>query len=701
MRHGASLVSAKRPTCRSDVRRIACRRVPGVLFVSYSGIFGGAERVLLDCATALEDSVVIACPPGELAHRSRAAGVPVLTLPEHSLVLRTGARARLRAVAALADHAVRVRRLTRGLEPRLTVAWGMRSAIAWRVGAAAWPAVVAHHDFLPGPLIGAAMRAAAVRAEAVIVPSQAVAHDLDPRGGLGERLHVVHPGVDVERFAESGEPVTPPEVLVLGALTEWKRPDLALEICALARRRLPDLRVRLVGAPVTADADLPARLRRRARAPDLAGSVEVAGPHADPRSDLERAACLLHCAPREPFGLVVLEALAAARPVVVPDAAGPREIVDAGCGRLYAPGDAAAGATALVELLGDPAGARRAGRAGRELVRNQFSLSQTQAAFRRAVTPVLARGDARDARPGEATALTLVTVSHNSAGELAMLLDSVARHLPGARTLVVDCASSDDSAAVAQARAGVDVIALDENVGFGRACNRGIELVRTAVTALINPDVELVDGSLLTLVVEALRNDRGERLLAPRVLNGDGSLQDTVHPLPGSAADLIRSLVPPAAVPGRAGQALAPWRSDCPRRVGWAVGCALVARTDTLRALGPFDESLFMYGEDLELGLHARERGVQTWLWPTARIVHHRAHAADRAFGGEAFERLAAARHQAVMLRRGRRWAAVDDAAQTLTFASRGALKRALGRPASRERRQLAAVRALRQTRGR
>jgi GT2 family glycosyltransferase/glycosyltransferase involved in cell wall biosynthesis len=680
--------------------------VPGVLFLSYSGILGGAERVLLDCAAALEDSVVVACPPGPLADRARSAGMPVLSLPGRSLGLRGDVRTRLGAAGALADHAVRLRRLARGLQPDLIVAWGMRSALAWLAGSPARPAVVAHNDFLPGRLIGAVLRATATRAELVIVPSDAVAEDLDPRGRLGERLHVVCPGVNVDRFAATREPVAPPEVLVLGALAGWKRPDLALEICALARRRIPELRLRLVGTTVTEDPGLPARLRRRAQAMDLADAVEIAGPRADPTADLERATCLLHCAPREPFGLVVLEALAAGRPVVVPDAAGPREIVDVTCARVYPPGDAMGAAAALVELVSDPALARRAGRAGRELVRRRFPRSRTQAGFATAVTPVLERLRERERWRGQAAvapvaALTVVTVSHNSAPELGTLLDSVARHLPGARTIVVDCASTDESVAVARARPAVQVVELAENAGFGRACNRGLELVQAPATALLNPDVELVDASLLALAAEALRADRGERLLAPRVLNGDGRLQDTVHPLPGSAADMIRSLVPPVAVPGRLGEALAPWRARRPRRVGWAVGCALVARTATLRALGPFDEALFLYGEDLELGLHARERGVQTWLWPTARVVHHGAHSAGRAFGGEPFERLARARHEAVRLRRGPRWAALDDAAQAVTFASRGLFKRALRRPAGRERQQLAAVRTARRARSR
>ncbi|MGZ4274731.1 MAG: hypothetical protein ACXVRP_13335, partial [Solirubrobacteraceae bacterium] len=235
-------------------------------------------------------------------------------------------------------------------------------------------------------------------------------------------------------------------------------------------------------------------------------------------------------------------------------------------------------------------------------------------------------------------------------------------------------------------------IGLGENVGFGRACNLGLEHVTSPAVALVNPDVELLDDSLLTLAGEALRADRPARLLAPRVLNRDGSLQDTAHAVPGGRADLVAALVPPAAVPGRAGVALAPWRSATPRQVGWAVGCALVARTDTLRALGPFDESVFLYGEDLELCLRARERGIATWLWPSAVVVHHRAHSSSVAFGGEPFHRLARARHDVVARRLGRRRAVLDDALQGLTFASRIALKPMLGRSAARERAQLRAL---------
>jgi GT2 family glycosyltransferase/glycosyltransferase involved in cell wall biosynthesis len=665
-----------------------------LLFVSYSGVLGGAEQVLLDFAAGTPGESVLACPPGPLADRARGAGLAVLALPARSLTLRSGGVARLRAAVALVDHARDLRRLARGLDPDLTVLWGMRSAIAGVLRGPGRTFVFAHNDFLPGPLIALGVRAAARRAALVIVPSRAVARDLDPRARLGARLQVVSPGVDAESFAGTGNPVTPPEILVLGALTDWKRPDLALEAVALARRRLPELRLRLVGAPLEGETELVARLRTRAGEPDLAGAVELDGSHSDPRAALARATCLLHCAPREPFGLAVVEALAAGRPVVVPAAGGPAEIVDRSCGALYPPGDAAAAAAALVEVVTEPARAAELGRRGRQRARERFARGAAQARFAQVIGAVApSRRGSRAGPPRElpAGSLAVVTVTHNSERELATLLDSVTRHLPGAEVVVVDSGSDDGSLQLARGRAGVTVIGLGENVGFGRACNRGVARVAAPVVALLNPDVELIDDSLLELAAEVMREDR---VLAPRVLNSDGAIQDTVHPWPGSAADVVRALVPPAAVPGPAGVALAPWRAQRPRRVGWAVGCALVGRTETLRRLGPFDESIFLYGEDLDLGLHARQQGVETWLWPAARVIHHRAHSTGRAFGGEAFERLAQGRHDAVRRRLGPGRAVADDGAQLLTFASRLALKRALGRPGTRERRQLAAVRS-------
>jgi GT2 family glycosyltransferase len=161
-----------------------------------------------------------------------------------------------------------------------------------------------------------------------------------------------------------------------------------------------------------------------------------------------------------------------------------------------------------------------------------------------------------------------------------------------------------------------------------------------------------------------------------------------VHPHPGAAPELARAALPEPALGG----ALDPWRANEPRAVGWAVGCCIAACTDTLRRLGPFDERAFLYAEDLDLGLRAAEQGTETWFWPHARVLHKHAHSTERAFGGEAFELLAARRRTVIRERLGDSARRRDDLVQAATFANRIALKTLLGRSSGRERRQLRAL---------
>jgi hypothetical protein len=79
--------------------------------------------------------------------------------------------------------------------------------------------------------------------------------------------------------------------------------------------------------------------------------------------------------------MVVAEALATGTPVVAPDSCGPSEIVTPDCGRLYRPGDARAAATALVAVLGDPAGHARMAAAARVRAEAAFDLAATQARY--------------------------------------------------------------------------------------------------------------------------------------------------------------------------------------------------------------------------------------------------------------------------------------------------------------------------------
>jgi GT2 family glycosyltransferase len=289
--------------------------------------------------------------------------------------------------------------------------------------------------------------------------------------------------------------------------------------------------------------------------------------------------------------------------------------------------------------------------------------------------------------------LSAVVVIHDSRRELTALLDSIERYLPQPpQVVVVDTGSRDGGGEMARAR-GAEVVGLPDNPGFGAANNAGVARARGEVTALLNPDVELLDAGLVRLVDRLGRRDA---LLVPRLLEADGSIQRSAHPVPGRLSGFIPALVHPPVLPRTLRERAEPWRAEVPRTVGWAVAACLLARTTTLRGLGPFDPEAFLFFEDLDLCLRAGSAGIPTELHPEVRVRHAGAHATSRRFGGEPHELHARRRREVVGARLGPRALALDDAAQALTFATRVAARAVLRRDASRPRAQLRALRAAR-----
>ena len=342
--------------------QLRLRVVKPVVLVPQTGLLGGAERVLLDWSRALARPAVFACPPGPLAEAAAAAGLEVVALPARSL------RGGPRGAARLAARARDIAGLARRHRPALVVASGLRPVLAAAVAPLHGAGLVTvHHDLAHTR----AARVAAARGTAVAT-SSAVAERVGAK-------HVIHPGVDLRHWALPNPAPGPPRALLLGALVPVKRADLALEIAA----RMPELSLDIAGAALPGDPPGYAEaLRARAARPDLTGRVRFLGALADPRPALAQAHCLLHCGDREAFGLALVEALAAGRPVVAPNAGGPAEIVTRESGRLYRPGDAAAGAAALREVLADDglragARARSADFDGAEAARRFAALIET------------------------------------------------------------------------------------------------------------------------------------------------------------------------------------------------------------------------------------------------------------------------------------------------------------------------------------
>jgi N-acetylglucosaminyl-diphospho-decaprenol L-rhamnosyltransferase len=258
--------------------------------------------------------------------------------------------------------------------------------------------------------------------------------------------------------------------------------------------------------------------------------------------------------------------------------------------------------------------------------------------------------------------------------------------------VLVDSASEDDTLARAREWGGpLRLVALDRNRGFGAAANIGVREARHAAVVLLNPDTLLVDGSLRDLAALAL----GRRALCgPELLDADGARQPSASAPPAGWEVLVDAFAPAALLPGRLRVRCEPWRAASTTEVGWLTGACIAAPRDVLLGLGPFDERLALYGEDLDLGLRARRAGIASLYAPdVARVVHLGERSTARRLGeGRAREKLRA-RRDVVRRHLGAGRERLDFAAQAAFHAGRFAAKRLLGRPAAREAAWLRAAR--------
>lgn len=179
----------------------------------------------------------------------------------------------------------------------------------------------------------------------------------------GPKTVVVHDGVDVDSY-RSGDLYRSParfttdrplRLLSIGRMTPWKGQDVAARSARqLASAGVP-VRLRIVGDAVTAgDEAYVASLRRLAES--SGGAVELSGGVEDVRPMYQWCDIVLHTAVTpEPFGRVVVEAMAAGRLVVASAAGGPLETIDPGNdGYLVPPGEAEALVSTLRALASDP-----------------------------------------------------------------------------------------------------------------------------------------------------------------------------------------------------------------------------------------------------------------------------------------------------------------------------------------------------------
>ncbi|HEY6508269.1 MAG TPA: glycosyltransferase family 4 protein [Vicinamibacterales bacterium] len=389
-----------------------------IVFLNPSGELGGAETALLDLLAALREArpawalSLVASAPGPLIDHTSRLGIHSVALPFPSSLARLGewgrrgsvlARVQLALAATGAalpvlSYASALRRHLAAIDPDIVHTNGLKMHL---LGARCRPTrtkVLWHlHDYPDArPLTAALLRASAGRCAGVIANSASVAEQTRRLLGSNVTVRTVHNAVDLERFNPHGPrldldalsrlPALAPGGLrigLVGTFARGKGHDVFLRALSRVRSDVP-IRAYVIGGPIyeTHGSQFSeAELRGLAASAGVGDTVGFTGRVEDVPAALRALDIVVHASVEpEPFGLVIAEAMACGRPLVVSRAGGAAEIAQAGA-LFHDPGDADGLADRLSQLAVDAPLRAELGVAGREAATRLFARSHLASAL--------------------------------------------------------------------------------------------------------------------------------------------------------------------------------------------------------------------------------------------------------------------------------------------------------------------------------
>ncbi len=390
-----------------------------IAFVDHATELGGAELSLLALMRGLDRTrfrpVLLQPQRGALAAAAEEAGVELRYVPMPTRMLRLSretARDRpLNAATRLLDMLVPAHRVRRIIRETGAAILHTNSIKAHFLGAIAATGTGAHlviheRNILEPSAAERALRLIADRRAArLIAISDAVARPYRASLRQPEKVVVVYNGIDPRPFASGdgtrvrrdlGVDPDQPLVVQIGQIARWKGQDVFLRAVAQVAREFPRARFAIVGRVVFPqnEAAYEKHLHALAEHLRLRGRLVFAGHRTDIPDVLGAADLLVHAAVQpEPFGRVLIEAMAAGVPVIAAAAGGVPEIVAAGeTGHLVPPGDPASLGQAMRELLASPERRAAQGEAGRRRVLATFTEARMVAGVVRCYRSLLADG---------------------------------------------------------------------------------------------------------------------------------------------------------------------------------------------------------------------------------------------------------------------------------------------------------------------
>jgi len=240
------------------------------------------------------------------------------------------------------------------------------------------------------------------------------------------------------------------------------------------------------------------------------------------------------------------------------------------------------------------------------------------------------RGGGRGASSAERTAA--VVVNYESGPDLARCVADL--RAAGLHELVaVDNGSADGSlAAAVSAVPDLGVVSPGANLGYGSAVNRGVAATSSPLVLVCNPDLEVPPGAVGALVA-ALDSDPAIALAGPLVRTPEGARYPSARQFPSmvdAAGHALLGLFAPdnrftrnyqrSELDGAAAEV---------RTVDWVSGACFLVRRAAFEAVGGFDESYFMYAEDVDLCWRLGKAAWRVAYAPEAEVTHLQGRATD------------------------------------------------------------------------
>ncbi len=224
-------------------------------------------------------------------------------------------------------------------------------------------------------------------------------------------------------------------------------------------------------------------------------------------------------------------------------------------------------------------------------------------------------------------AVTVAIVTYNSGRVVGDCLASLAAGFGAVEheVVVADNASTDDTlAVVADVAPRARVVAIGANRGYAAGVNAAVSAAAaTDAILVLNPDIRLRPDCVLPLL-DALTQP-GTGIVVPKLVAEDGSLQCSLRREPTvlrTAGALLLGVWRAGRVPRLGLMVTSPDLYDRPGTYDWASGAAMLVSTACLTATGPWDETFFLYSEETDFALRARDREYAVRYEPASVMVH-------------------------------------------------------------------------------